>query len=137
MWPALLASLFSLIDKVIPDPQAAQAAKLHAMDLQNSKEGAAMAAELAVTLAQIDVNKADAAGASPMQRNGRPFIVWVCGVALAWDTVIRPIVTYGAAWAGHPLPMLPNLQTEQLYTILGGVLGLGVMRSAEKIKGVA
>ena len=72
-----------------------------------------------------------------MQRNGRPFILWVCGVALAWDTVLRPVATFGAALAGHPLPVLPNLSTDQLYGLLFGLLGLGGLRTVEKVKGVA
>lgn len=137
MWELFLTPLFKIIDKVIPDPAAAQAAKLEAMKLQASKEGADLAAALQINLAQIGVNQADAAGQSPMQRNGRPFIVWVCGVALAWDTVIRPMLAYGAAWAGHPLPIMPTLQTDQLYSILAGVLGLGALRTVEKVKGAA
>lgn len=135
MWELLLTPIFKIIDKVIPDPAAAQAAKLEAMKLQASKEGADLAASLQINLAQISVNQADASGQSPMQRNGRPFILWVCGVALAWDTVLRPVVTYGAAMWGHPLPTMPNLQTEQLYSILAGVLGLGTLRTVEKVKG--
>jgi hypothetical protein len=137
MWPQLFTALFGIIDKVIPDPAAAAAAKLEAMRLQASADGAQLEAATRLELAQTDVNKADASGQSAMQRNGRPMIIWVCGVALAWDTVIRPMATYGAAMAGHPLPVLPNLSTEQLYGLLTGLMGLGSMRTVEKIKGVA
>lgn len=137
MWPQLLAGLFSLIDKVIPDPQAAAAAKLEALKLQDSKEGRDLEAATRLQLAQINVNSADASGQSAMQRNGRPFILWVCGFAMAWDTLIRPVLTYGAAMAGHPLPALPNLSSDQLYAVLGGLLGLGSLRTVEKVKGAA
>lgn len=137
MWPQLLAGLFGIIDKVVPDPQAAAAAKLQAMQMQNTADGQKLEADMKIALAQIGVNQADAQGASAMQRNGRPFIVWVCGVALAWDTVLRPMITYAAAYAGHPIPVLPNLSTDQLYGILAGVLGLGGFRTIEKVKGAA
>lgn len=137
MWPQLLGMLFGIIDKVLPDPQAAAVAKVKAMELHASGEGAQLEAATRLALGQIEVNKADASGASAMQRNGRPFILWVCGVAMAWDTVMRPVITYGAALAGHPLPEMPNLQTEQLYTVLGGILGLGSLRTVEKVRGAA
>lgn len=134
---ALLPVITSVIDKIFPDKAAADAAKLEVLRMQQSGELAALQADTSLALAQIGVNKADAAGASPMQRNGRPFILWVCGVALAWDTVARPMITFGAALAGHPLPPIPNLSTEQLYGLLFGLLGLGGLRSIEKVKGVA
>ena len=137
MWPAVIASIFGIIDKVLPDPGAAIAAKMEAIKLQDSAEGRALEAQTRLALGQIEVNKADSAGQSPMQRNGRPFILWVCGVALAFDTVAKPMLAYGAALAGHPLPELPNLSSDQLYGLLFGILGLGGLRTAEKIKGAA
>ena len=130
----LLPFASELIKKLFPDPAAQADANLKLLQLAQTGELAALAAQTDIAKAQIAVNLADAAGQSPMQRNGRPFIIWVCGVALAWDTVLRPMVTYGAAWAGHALPELPNLQTEQLYSIMAGVLGLGALRSVDKAK---
>jgi hypothetical protein len=135
VWPQLLTAIFGIVDKVIPDPQAAAAAKLQAMQMQATAEGQKLESDTRLALAQLEVNKADAQSSSAMQRNGRPFIVWVCGVALAWDTVARPMITYAAAYAGHPIPPLPNLSTDQLYGILAGVLGLGGFRTIEKVKG--
>lgn len=137
MWPQLLAAIFGIVDKVIPDPQAAAAAKLEAMKLQASQAGQELEAQTRLALAQIDVNKADAQGASPMQRNWRPVIGWVCGIALAWDTIGRPMMTLAWVMAGHTAPVLPNLSTEQLYGLLGGLLGLGSLRTVEKVKGSA
>ena len=137
MWPALLTLIPGLLDKLLPDKGAADAAKLELLRLVQTGELAQLQSNTDLAKAQIAVNLADASGASPMQRNGRPFVLWVCGVALAWDTVLRPMLTYGAAIAGHPLPVMPNLSTEQLYGLLTGILGLGSLRSVEKVKGVA
>lgn len=137
MWPQILSALFGVIDKVLPDPQAAAAAKLEAMKLQSSAEGAQLEAATRLALAQIDVAKADAQGQSPMQRNGRPFILWVCGVALGFDTIAKPLILYTAALAGHPLPPMPTLSSDQLYALLAGILGLGGFRTFEKVKGAA
>jgi hypothetical protein len=137
MWPQLLAAVFGIIDKVVPDPQAAASAKLEAMKMQASAEGAKLEAETRLALAQIGVNQADASGQSSMQRNARPFILWVCGAALAFDTLAKPVIMYAAAMAGHPLPPMPNLSSDQLYGLLFGVLGLGGFRTIEKVKGAA
>lgn len=140
MNPLLLGPVFDIIRQVLGglglDPAIKEKAQAQALDVLTNGTFDQKAAQ-AVTLAQLDVAKADAAGQSSMQRNGRPFIVWVCGVALAWDTVARPMLTYVAVMAGHSLPELPNLSTEQLYTIIGGVMGLGVFRTVEKVKGAA
>lgn len=140
MNPLLLAPLIdiikSVLGKVLPDPQAQAAAQAHALELIANGTFDQRNAQ-AIALAQIDVNKEDAAGQSALQRNGRPFVLWVCGVAMAWDTIIRPIVSYAAVMAGHPVPALPNLSSDQLYGVLFGILGLGSLRTVEKVKGAA
>ena len=61
----------------------------------------------------------------------------MCGVALGWDTIGRPMLTLAWVMYGHPAPELPTLSTEQLYTTLAGLLGLGGYRTIEKTKGTA
>jgi len=137
MWNVILPLLGNVLDKIIPDPQAAAAAKLEALKLAQTGGLAELDAQVKLALAQVDVNKADAAGASPMQRNWRPAIGWVCAAALAWDTIGRPMLTYGLALAGHQVPDMPSLGTEQLYALLFGLLGLGGLRTVEKVRGAA
>lgn len=134
---SMIPLLGQLLDRLLPDPKASADAKLELMRLAQSGELAQLNAGTSLALAQIDVAKVDAAGQSAMQRNARPFILWVCGVALAFDTLAKPLILYGAALAGHPLPPMPNLSTEQLYGLLFGVLGLGGYRTIEKVKGAA
>ena len=86
-------------------------------------------------IAQMDVNKAEAANASTFVAGWRPFIGWVCGSAFAWTFILAPMVTYGAALAGHPLS-LPALDLSQLSPVLMGMLGLGAMRTVEKVNGI-
>ena len=136
-WLSLIPQLGALIERLIPDPKASEAAKLELMRLAQTGELAQLDASTKLALAQIGASTADATGQSSMQRNARPFILWVCGVALAFDTLVKPLIVYGAALAGHPLPPMPNLSTEQLYGLLFGVLGLGGYRTMEKIKGAA
>lgn len=136
MWNLLMPLLGNIIDKIVPDPQAAAAAKLEALRLAQSGQLAELDAQVKMALAQVEVNKADAAG-SPMQRNWRPAVGWVCASALAWDTILRPMITYGLLAAGHQIPEMPSLGGEQLYALLFGLLGLGGLRTVEKVKGAA
>lgn len=140
MNPLLFGPVFDIIKQVLGglglDPEAKARAQSQALEVLTNGTFNERA-EQSIALAQIDVNKADASGQSAMQRNGRPFILWVCGVALAWDTVARPVVTYAMVVAGHPLPTMPNLSTDQLYGLLGALLGLGGYRTIEKVKGAA
>lgn len=137
MWQLLMPLLGNVLDRVIPDPAAAASAKLEALKLAQTGELAELDAQTKLALAQIGVNQADSQGASPMQRNWRPMIGWVCAAALAWDTILRPMIVFGMAAAGKPLPVMPTLSTDQLYGLLFGLLGLGSLRTVEKVKGAA
>lgn len=118
-----------LIDRMWPDPAQAAAAKLELMKLQTS-------GELQVIAGQLEINKAEAANASVFVSGWRPFIGWVCGSACAWNWIGLPIAKVVAAWFGHPITLAPADLTEML-PILIGMLGLGGLRTAEKISGVA
>jgi hypothetical protein len=86
--------------------------------------------------AQIGVNAVEAASPSLFTSGWRPAIGWICGAALAYQYLLRPLVSWGVIAAGHPLPMMPGLD-ENLWQLLMGMLGLGGLRTFEKVKGVA
>jgi hypothetical protein len=129
----LIGSLVDLagkvIDRVIPDPKAKADAMLELAKLEQSGDLAAMAQ-------QVEINKLDAVSTDRFQSRARPFIMWVCGGALAIQLVVGPLVVYGCALAGIPI-QLPVMQTELLTTLLVGMLGLGGMRTVEKLNKVA
>lgn len=137
MWPSLLTAIFGIIDKVLPDPQAAAAAKLQAMQLQASKEGAELEAATRLQLAQSTTNTAEAASSDKYTSRWRPTIGYILGAVMAWDYILKPMVHVGYVMAGHPLPALPDLGDSQIYSMLFGMLGLGGLRIIEKIKGAA
>lgn len=84
---------------------------------------------------QADVNKAEAASNSIFVAGWRPFIGWVCGSGLATQFVLAPLVTWIAALLKHPVTF-PSLDMGTLMTLLLGMLGLGTMRTFEKVNGV-
>ena len=125
-----------LVDKLIPDPAAKAAANLELLKLAQTGDLAALAAETDLAKGQLAVNQAEAASGNGFVGGWRPFIGWVCGTGLAFQFLVAPLGTWGAALAGHPVAV-PDLDMSTLSTLLIGMLGLGGMRTLEKIQGVA
>ena len=78
---------------------------------------------------QSEINKMEAQHRSVFVAGWRPFIGWICGLALAYNFIIRDVI----AWVSPDI-MPPAIQMDQLITILLGMLGLGGLRTFEKIK---
>lgn len=118
-----------LIDKLIPDPKAKAEALQKLAEMEQT-------GDLAVIAGQNKINEIEAASSNVFVAGWRPFIGWVCGSALAFQLVIRPLFMWGAELAGRPVA-LPLMETELLTTLLVGMLGLGGMRTVEKLNGKA
>lgn len=118
-----------VIDRLWPDPQQANAAKLELFRLQQS-------GELAQITGQLEINKAEAGNASVFVSGWRPAVGWICGIALGYQYIMRPIVSWGVIALGHPLPQMPGLD-DNLWQLLFGILGMGGLRTFEKVQGVA
>jgi hypothetical protein len=133
MWN-LLPVVGSIIDKLIPDPKLAAEAKLKAMDLAQSGQLASLDAELRLSLGQIEVNKVEA-GTDLFRGGWRPFIGWVSGIGLGMQFIASPLLTWVGMLAGHNVAF-PALDISMLMTLLFGMLGLGTLRTQEKLKGI-
>jgi Holin of 3TMs, for gene-transfer release len=86
--------------------------------------------------AQTDVNKQEAASTSLFVAGWRPAIGWICAAALAYQYVIVPVSVWASYAAGHPFPKPPTLD-DTLWQLMFGMLGMGGLRTFEKLKGVA
>lgn len=104
---------------------------------KSEQERAQLAAAVAVVQGQLQVNQAEASSPSVFVAGWRPFIGWVCGAALVYHYILRPMLPWLLAFLGKPVPPIPPLDMGDLITILLGMLGLGGLRSFEKTKGVA
>ena len=90
------------------------------------------------SLAQIELNKVEAGHRSIFVAGWRPFIGWVCGLALLWHFILFDLLTWVTVNFFPHVTELPELSgTETLVTVLLSLLGLGAMRTAEKIGGRA
>jgi len=95
-----------------------------------------LAAAVMIVQGQIDTNKVEAANPSVFVAGWRPFIGWVCGAACAWNWIGLPIASVILKVYQIDIPLSPANLTEML-PVLMGMLGLGTLRTVEKINGVA
>jgi hypothetical protein len=125
----LISPVADLLGKFIPDATERQklAHEIATMAQKNAHENA---------MAQIEVNKTEAASNSIFKGGWRPFIGWVCGTAFAYHFVLQPVLIFVMTYVGYPVPDLPEFDMASLMTVLGGLLGLGSLRTFEKYKGV-
>ena len=86
-----------------------------------------------INKAQIEVNKIEAGQTNVFVSGWRPFVGWTCGIALCYHFVLQPFLMFVLSSTGNPME-LPVFDMSTLTTVLLGMLGLGGMRSFEKIK---
>lgn len=120
MIAALIPAVSGILDKFIPDADTKQ--KL-------SHEISTMAEKHAqeIALAQIEVNKADAKG-NWFQSSWRPATAWVCVLGFFVNFLVSPLC------AGFGI-VIPQADTSTMLPVLMGMLGLGTMRTVERLKG--
>lgn len=119
----------TVVDRLVPDKNAAQ-------KLQNEIQKEVAEAGLKGELAQLEVNKAEAASASIFVAGWRPAIGWVCAGALGYQYLLTPLAVWGTSWVGLMMPMPPTLDST-LWQLMFGMLGMGTLRTYEKLKGVS
>lgn len=128
----LLGGLFKLADSLFTSEEERDQAKLKILELHTAGQ-----------LAQLEVNKVEAASNSMWVAGWRPYVGWVCGTAFAWQYVVQPVFTtlivYVAGITGATVDLtgVPELPMTELLPVLMGMLGMGWLRSDEKKAGVA
>lgn len=134
MWQLLIPAITGLLDKVIPDPQAQADAKFRLLELGQKGELANLDADMKLALGQLEINKAEAS--TDMFRGGwRPFCGWVCGCGLAYTFLFRPLLPWTVSLFGADVAPLPEIDIETLMGLLFGMLGLGGLRTFERVRG--
>lgn len=92
---------------------------------------------------QLDVNKTEASHSSVWVSGWRPAVGWTCVAGLAYNFLAHPFLLWAWAllqangWVPGGLTPPPPVDVEALLVLLGGILGLGVYRTTEKVKGVS
>ena len=131
MNPLLLGPLFelgnSIIGRLFPDPAAKAAAELELLKM--TQDG-----DLKQIMSQLEINAREAAHPSMFVAGWRPGAGWAGVAGLIYAAIGQPLLTWMATAKGWPTP--PPVDTELLLYVLGGMLGLGGLRTIEKAKGV-
>ncbi len=131
MNPLILGPLFemgkTLLDRFVPDPEAKRQAEMELVRM-------AADGELKQVIAQLEINAREAQHASVWVAGWRPFFGWAGGAGFIYATIAQPLLAWGAAIKGWPAP--PALNLDLLWVVITGMLGIGGLRSVEKIKGV-
>mgnify|MGYP003147482608 FL=1 len=97
----------------------------------DKQEKAELIAE--INKAQLEVNKVESGHTSMFVAGWRPFVGWTCGIALCYHFVLQPFLVFLCYSFGYQVE-LPVFNMQTLTTILMGMLGLGSLRSIEKVK---
>ena len=127
--PSLLPAVTDVIGRFLPEDKEARAKAERELEQQ-------LATHLAkIDIAQLDINKTEAAHRSIWVSGWRPFIGWSCGGALAWTYVLTPMLTFILGQTGY-LIELPAMDMSEMMPVLMGMLGLGGLRTFEKFKKV-
>ena len=125
----LIQPVSKILDKAIPD-QDLKRKLSHEIATMSEKHAQDLA------LAQIEVNAAEAASGSLFKGGWRPFVGWVCGIAFCYHFILQPVIIFIVALIGMDIPDLPSFEMGTLLTVLGGMLGIGSLRTYEKQKGL-
>lgn len=134
MWQLIIPAVSAIIDKILPDAAQAADAKLKVLEMAQKGELAALDADMKLALGQMEINKVEAG--TDMYRGGwRPGVGWTCVAGLVYQFLVMPLLPWLVTVSGGSVPPLPPIDNDTLMVLLTGMLGLGGMRTFERIKG--
>lgn len=121
---ALIGPVTGLLDKFIEDKDQknALAHEIATMSQKHVQES---------VLAQLEVNKVEAAHKSLFVAGWRPFIGWTCGLGMFGNFITIPFSNFVLALLEYDI-VIPLVPLETMMPVLMGMLGLGAMRTYEK-----
>ena len=129
MIESLIAPVTGLLDKFIEDKdqKAALAHEISTMAERHAQE---------LAKGQIEVNKMEAASSSMFVAGWRPAVGWICALGFASNFILIPMANFALALASIDV-QIPMIDTTQMMPVLMGMLGLGTLRTVEKVRKVS
>jgi len=115
----------TILDRVIPDVNAREKAK-------QELEKALTEQDFQLALGQIQINQEEAKSENMFKSGWRPSVGWICSIAFGLHFVILPLFNY-FIMLFHGQPILVPFQMDTLLTVLLGLLGMGTLRTVEKM----
>lgn len=126
---AIFSGVTTVINKIWPDASEAQKAQLQI-------ELAKLSAETDLLKGQQSINLEEAKSASLFVAGWRPCVGWICAAAFGYHFILLPLLAFGFAATGNKVDM-PAFDMDALNTVLMGMLGIGGLRSFDKLKGTS
>jgi len=123
-----------VLERIFPNPKDRLEAQTKLAELQQNGELAKLASETDLAKGQQAINVEEAKSDNLFVAGWRPFIGWTCGVAFAYHFVVQPFMAFICALFGY-IVTLPVFDMQSLLTVMMGMLGLGALRTVEKVKG--
>ena len=130
MFKEIVGTISTVLDRVIPDKNARERAEHELKKLDQS-------GDLQKMMGQLEVNKVEAAHPSIFVSGWRPFIGWVCGAALVYNYIVYNFLLWGMVVFKAKVAPPPAMELETLLPVLFGMLGMGGLRTFEKMKKVS
>lgn len=90
--------------------------------------------EKAIIDGQNETNKAEAATGSLFIAGWRPFVGWASAIGAVYGLLLQPVFSWFALILGAPQP--PVVDVSVLVSLLISLLGIGGLRTYEKLRGV-
>ena len=131
----LMPAISSVLNRVIPDLNARAAAQDEINKALIEQKEAVEQSIADQAKAQAEVNLQEAESPSLFVSGWRPFVGWVCGIGCAYAFIAAPFLGWFSLMLNGPVP--PTLDMGTIIGLLGGLLGLGGLRTYEKTQGVA
>lgn len=132
-WNILQPIIGPIVEKLvdrIPNPnERAKAKEQFEMEL--------MQAVMSASSQQNKINEIEAAHKSVFVAGWRPFIGWICGIGLLWAFVLQPMAAWVFIAFMPDSPPPPQIPTDGLYQLVLAMLGMGGLRTFEKMRGVS
>jgi hypothetical protein len=136
MWQLLIPAVSGILDKILPDPQQAADAKIKVLEMAQRGELAVLDADMKLAMGQMEVNKVEA-GTDLFRGGWRPATGWTCVFGLVYQFLLQPLLPWVVLVFGGSVPPLPSIDNETLMVLLTGMLGLGGLRTFERVRGKA
>jgi len=123
----LLAFLQPVLDRILPDKTQQDEFKNQLALGAQAADGAQLQAALQLALAQTDIDKTEAGSSSWFERDWRAAVGWIGVLALGWQYILAPLLTWGCLNFHWVAP--PKLDMTDILALLVPMLGLGAMKS--------
>lgn len=143
MNPILVGGLVESIGKIADDLFTSDKERLDAQ-IEMQKLGIEVAkVEAGLVQGQLEINKTEAQHTNIFVSGWRPAIGWIGATSMAYQFILYPLLVWGWSllqangWVPTDMRPPPMLDTEALWVILSGMLGIAGLRSVEKVRGVA